>query len=194
MQEIENSPIIEEPEQITDIEENSLIQNPQQPRINHLKTELSKVNKILIVSVMVVILALILCFILLSLFPKPYSKIFIGLEKPTYDERKYKAITLPNQMKVLLISDQKSELGGVSIDVGVGSWNEPANLHGLAHFLEHMVFMGSKKYPNVNEFNDFISQNGGTYNAQTGSQNTNFFFTVSSSALENATDIFSRYF
>ena len=187
----QQNPPEEEVDQILDIEENSLLPNSLYPSTNP-KSELSKVNKILIVSVMIVILTIIFSYVLISLFPKPYSKMFIGLEKPAFDERKYKALVLPNDMKVLLVSDPNSELGGVSIDVGVGSWNEPEKLPGLAHFLEHMLFMGSKKYPNVSEFNDFVNQNGGSYNAMTGSQNTNYFFSVSNFALEKSMDIFSR--
>ena len=186
----ENS--FDESDQIGDIEENSLLPNSLYQNGSNPKSELSKINKILIVSVMIVILTILFSYVLIYFFPKPYSKLFIGLEKPAFDERKYKAIELPNQMKVLLISDPDSELGGVSIDVGVGSWNEPKNLPGLAHFLEHMLFMGSKKYPNVSEFNDFVSQNGGSYNAMTANQNTNYFFSISSFALEKAADIFSR--
>lgn len=193
---MENHPIIqEEPDQISDLEDRSLIQNPaaDAPPLNNLKVELAKANKILVVSVVVVILTLILAFVIISIFPKPYSKLFVGLEKPAFDTRKYKAFELPNEIKVLLISDSESELAGVSIDVGVGSWNEPDNLPGLAHFLEHMLFMGSKKYPSVSEFNDFVSVNGGSYNAMTGSQNTNYFYSISANALEHSMDIFSRF-
>lgn len=183
--------LLEEPDPLPDSEENPLLSTSP---VSNPKSELSKVNKVLIISIVVVFLTLLLSYIILSCFPKPYSKLFIGLEKPMYDIRKYKAFELSNQMKILLISDPDVELGGVSIDVGVGSWNEPDELPGLAHFLEHMLFMGSKKYPNVSEFNDFVSQNGGNYNAMTNIENTNFFYTLSSDALEKSMDIFSRYF
>lgn len=40
--------------------------------------------------------------------------------------------------------------------VGVGSYSDPPEIQGLAHFVEHMVFMGSEKYPKENEFDSFI--------------------------------------
>lgn len=40
--------------------------------------------------------------------------------------------------------------------VGVGSYSDPEEIQGLAHFVEHMVFMGSEKYPKENEFDAFI--------------------------------------
>ena len=53
------------------------------------------------------------------------------------------------------------------MNVGVGSFSEPSYLPGLAHFLEHMLFMGSKKYPDVNEFMKHIAMFSGYDNAFT---------------------------
>ncbi len=60
--------------------------------------------------------------------------------------------------------------------VGVGSFSDPAVLPGLAHFVEHMVFMGSEKYPDENGFDNFIHNNGGSDNAHTDCETTNFYF------------------
>ena len=71
----------------------------------------------------------------------------IEIIKPLVDHKKYKYIELPNKLKVLLIHDPESQIASVSLDVGAGSWNEPDEYPGLAHFCEHMLFIGSKKYP-----------------------------------------------
>jgi len=44
----------------------------------------------------------------------------------------------------------------VGLCVGVGSFSDPWPIQGMAHFLEHMVFMGSEKYPKENDFEAFI--------------------------------------
>ncbi len=62
----------------------------------------------------------------------------------------------------------------VSIAVNVGSFNDPPNRQGLAHFLEHMIFMGSTKYPGENDFSAHISANGGYTNAYTEFEYTNY--------------------
>lgn len=44
----------------------------------------------------------------------------------------------------------------VGLCVGVGSFSDPPEIPGLAHFLEHMVFMGSEKFPSENDFDKFL--------------------------------------
>ena len=73
-------------------------------------------------------------------------------------------------------------------------YSDPDELPGLAHFLEHMVFMGSEKFPNENSFAKFIQDNGGSYNAWTGSEHTIFFFEVQRHSFSMALDMFSQFF
>lgn len=47
-------------------------------------------------------------------------------------------------------------LSAVALAVDVGSFSDPPDVQGLAHFLEHMIFMGSEKYPKENEFDSYI--------------------------------------
>jgi insulysin len=63
--------------------------------------------------------------------------------------------------------DNRSDMVSVSLSVNVGSFNNPPDRQGLAHFLEHMIFMGSEKYPNENAFFELISASGGYANAYT---------------------------
>ncbi len=64
----------------------------------------------------------------------------------------------------------------VGLCVNAGSFDDPPELPGLAHFVEHMVFMGSKKYPGENEFDQFIQKTGGDTNAITEGESTVFHF------------------
>lgn len=57
-------------------------------------------------------------------------------------------------MKINIISVCLKAAAALSI--GVGSFSDPPDIPGLAHFLEHMVFMGSEKYPQENDFDSFI--------------------------------------
>ena len=78
--------------------------------------------------------------------------------------------------------------------IGMGSFSDPMELQGLAHFLEHMVFMGSQKYPCENEFDKFVSDHGGFDNAHTDCENTTFYFEVQRRYLAKALDIFAQFF
>lgn len=118
----------------------------------------------------------------------------IKIEKSEADESKYRYIKLPNQMKVLLISDAGSDKSGVSLDVFVGSSHDPVKRQGLAHFLEHMLFLGTDKYPDADEYQAFISQNGGQHNAYTSFEHTNYFFDIDPQGFESGLDRFSRFF
>jgi protease-3 len=68
---------------------------------------------------------------------------------------------------LLIIQDSEAEQAACAISVGIGSLANPDSALGLAHFLEHMLFMGSAKYPIHNEYSEFISLNNGHDNAFT---------------------------
>ena len=80
------------------------------------------------------------------------------------------------------------------MNVDVGSWHEPDTFPGLAHFLEHMVFLGSDKYPLMGHFDDFLAESGGMSNAYTDDLNTNYFFEIGSQQLNKALDMFAHFF
>lgn len=79
-------------------------------------------------------------------------------------------------MKILLIHNPDAQVAQVSMNVKAGSWQE--SVPGLAHFLEHMLFEGSLKYPEFGHFSQLIAENGGSTNAYTDSIETNYFFTI----------------
>jgi insulysin len=68
-----------------------------------------------------------------------------GLEKPSLDDRSYRVIQLPNKLEALLVHDPETDKAAAAMDVHVGSFSDPADLQGLAHGLEHMLFMGTEK-------------------------------------------------
>lgn len=98
-------------------------------------------------------------------------------------DRVYRAIELNNGIIAILISDNSTEKSAMSISVNVGSFSDPDQLPGLAHFLEHMLFLGTTKYPNPAEYLDFIKSNGGRRNAFTSSLETNYYFEIGHKAL-----------
>jgi len=117
-----------------------------------------------------------------------------AIVKPPHDKRSYLFLTLPNQLRVLLISDPETDKAAASLDIRVGYFDDPAERPGLAHFLEHMLFLGTKKYPHPADYREFISAHGGSDNASTSDEHTNFYFEIEKDYLEQALDHFSQFF
>jgi secreted Zn-dependent insulinase-like peptidase len=65
-------------------------------------------------------------------------------------QREYRALTTKNGLKVLLVHDSEADRASATMDVNVGSLSDPPNLPGCAHFCEHMLFLGTEKYPDEN--------------------------------------------
>ena len=101
-----------------------------------------------------------------------------SIEAPGLSDREYRYLTLPNALKVLLISDPTTDKAAVSMDVFVGTNNDPRDYPGLAHLLEHMLFLGTDKYPEAGEYQQFISDQGGSHNAFTAPEHTNYFLSL----------------
>ena len=117
-----------------------------------------------------------------------------NVEKSEEDKRLYRGLELNNGIKVgiwsiptliktriqvLLISDETTDKSAAALDVHIGHMSDPVNLPGLAHFCEHMLFLGTEKFPDENEYSKFLSQHGGSFNAFTSSDHTNYYFDVS---------------
>ncbi|KAM7347169.1 nardilysin-like isoform 1-T3 [Cochliomyia hominivorax] len=128
-------------------------------------------------------------------------------DKSENDKKDYKCFILSNGLKVLLVSDcktgcesknecldlkenepQKAEekLSAVAILLDVGAYHQPRNYEGLAHFLEHMLFMGSEKYPVENSFDKHLTKYGGMNNACTEGETTMYYFEVPEQHLESS--------
>jgi len=67
------------------------------------------------------------------------------LETPSLDDRQYRVIKLENELEVLLVQDADTDKASAAMDVNVGNFSDPPDIPGLAHCVEHMLFMGTKK-------------------------------------------------
>jgi len=114
--------------------------------------------------------------------------------KHPLDKSQSKTLVLDNGLKVYLLSDPNFNVSSASVSVEVGSLDNPENRQGLAHFLEHMLFLGTKKYPDVDEYSSYLKTNGGYSNAYTASDHTNYQFQVLPDGFEGALDRFSQFF
>ena len=104
---------------------------------------------------------------------------FTNIIKKENDTRNYEFRVLENGLRLLVISDPKTEFSACAYRVDVGSFEEPDEFPGLAHFLEHMLFLGSSKYPDSDEYNNFFNKYGGYSNAWTSDNYTTYNFEIS---------------
>ncbi|XVE95949.1 hypothetical protein REPUB_Repub02eG0179500 [Reevesia pubescens] len=118
----------------------------------------------------------------------------VEIIKPRTDKREYRRIVLRNSLQVLIISDPDTDKCAASMNVGVGSFCDPVGLEGLAHFLEHMLFYASEKYPLEDSYSKYIAEHGGSTNAFTASEQTNYYFDVNIDCFEEALDRFAQFF
>ena len=110
------------------------------------------------------------------------------------DANQYRYLVLDNQLQVLLISDPDTPKAAAALDVMVGSGDNPAGRAGLAHFLEHMLFLGTEKYPDAAEYEQYTTEHGGRRNASTSLEHTNYFFDIDDAFLPEALDRFAQFF
>lgn len=118
----------------------------------------------------------------------------IEILTPSFELRKTAKLKLDNGLEAYLISDPLLKESGAALAVEVGSWNDPVEYPGMAHFLEHMLFMGTKAYPDEAEYSSYIQSHGGAMNAYTASDKTVYSFTINPQDFEGALDRFSHFF
>lgn len=135
-------------------------------------------------------------FLLLIIIPivgssEPHQPV---IQKSPLDNREYATTVLENGLRVVVVSDQEAPTAGAALVVNAGLYDDPKAYPGLAHFLEHMLFLGTKKFPVPDEFQNFIQAHGGNRNAMTQGDATTFFFSIQPDAFGPALVRFADFF
>ncbi len=99
-----------------------------------------------------------------------------------------KIIKLENGMTALFKPDSSLPITSLQVWVGAGSAYEDKNTRGLSHFLEHLIFKGTKKYPG-DAISHLVETNGGVINAGTSKEYTVYYIDIQKEAFEQAADI-----
>jgi insulysin len=101
------------------------------------------------------------------------------MERPDHDDCLYRVVALRNGSEILLIHDPGSDKAGAAIDVCVGSFSDPDDTPGIAHAVEHLLPMGTRKYPAEHDDGTFLAQHVGYSNVSTSTTSTNHHFELS---------------
>ncbi|MDX1705038.1 insulinase family protein [Pseudidiomarina sp.] len=115
------------------------------------------------------------------------------IKSPT-DQRDYRMLTLKNGLRCTLIQDNEAGQSTAALAVAAGHFQDPDDAQGLAHFLEHMLFLGTKNYPEAAGYQTFMSQHGGHHNAWTGTEFSSYYFSIDPAHFDAGLDRFIRFF
>ena len=112
-----------------------------------------------------------------------------AVAKPDLDPREYRHVVLSNGLQVVLISDPAADKAAAALEVRAGHFDDPESMPGLAHFTEHMLFLGTEAYPEEGEYKAFLQRHGGQSNAFTGMEATGYHFSVGHAQAREATPV-----
>ncbi len=113
---------------------------------------------------------------------------------PTFSDLKIGKICLTNGLKCYLISDPKVIESAVAFSMSVGSWSDPKDHPGMAHFVEHLLFMGNKTYPEEDGLLKYVLSHGGKLNAFTLPSQTVYMFSMNHESFLQTLHYFSHMF
>ncbi|TSC82745.1 MAG: Uncharacterized protein G01um101420_103 [Parcubacteria group bacterium Gr01-1014_20] len=103
----------------------------------------------------------------------------------------HKKLTLKNGLRVILVPQASTLAATVLILVEAGSEYETKNINGLSHFLEHLMFKGTKNRPKRGMIANELDSLGAEYNAFTGGQYTGYYAKVQKEKIAKALDLVS---
>lgn len=117
---------------------------------------------------------------------------YFDIKLPINEKREIKGMELENKIKVVFVSDPDINMSSCSVGVGAGYLQD--DFAGTAHFLEHLLFMGSEKYPSRNDYHSYIQINGGSDNAFTSDNMTCYYLSLETSFLKKGIEMLSWFF
>ncbi len=100
--------------------------------------------------------------------------------------------TLKNGLNVFLVPQKEASSVAVELVIRAGSKHEKKGNYGLAHFLEHMAFKGTEKWPSAKKLAKALDQIGAVYNASTGKGRTAYWIRVAPQHLKLVLEVISQ--
>ncbi|MHC8307684.1 pyrroloquinoline quinone biosynthesis protein PqqF [Pseudomonas sp. PB3P13] len=104
--------------------------------------------------------------------------------------------TLANGLRLTLRHAPQLKRCAAALRVAAGSHDAPLAWSGLAHFLEHLLFLGTERFPADQALMAYVQGHGGQVNARTNERTTDFFFELSpqafSGGLERLSDMLAH--
>ena len=115
------------------------------------------------------------------------------INKPDHDNRIIRYNLLKNKLKCISVSDSKINKSYIVACVNVGSTGNKKYYDGIAHLLEHMCFITSKKYKTKGYIHNKALEFGGYTNAYTDDIHTVYYYEIFTKHLEEMIEIFADF-
>jgi len=117
---------------------------------------------------------------------------YFDIDLAINDKRDIRGILLNNSIKMVLISDPNTKTSSCSVGINAGYLED--DYEGTAHFLEHLLFMGSSKFPEQNTYHSYIQTCGGIDNAYTSDNVTCYYLELENEFLDKGIEMLSWFF
>ncbi|KAL8428506.1 hypothetical protein ACSSS7_007171 [Eimeria intestinalis] len=116
------------------------------------------------------------------------------IKQPVLDTTQYAAFTLKDLgLRGVAAVDHTQEAGAFAVSVGCGYFHDPPEIPGLAHMLEHMIFLGSATQTEATAWDELISSKGGMHNAHTKPDVTTFYVTAPTQHIPELLGVFLQH-
>lgn len=102
---------------------------------------------------------------------------------------KHNFYTLDSGLRLVVVPMPATKTATVFVLVGTGSKYETKKINGISHFLEHMMFKGTKKRPGTLDIARELDSLGASYNAFTSKEYTGYYAKASAEKLDIITDV-----
>jgi predicted Zn-dependent peptidase len=97
-----------------------------------------------------------------------------------------------NRAKVILYPIKSVRSIEINVMINIGSWYEVSKKFGISHFLEHMLFHGTKTMPSAESMMNFVKENGIYTNAYTNGENINFYLNIPDVNLDKGLEVLEQ--
>lgn len=101
-----------------------------------------------------------------------YANLLVNRHHDNLPAERVRCFTMANSISVVLINDNHRKTGAAQLSVSSGTFHDPPDMSGIAHLLEHMLFLGSAKYAEENNLHNFCFRHNGDINAVTREEMT----------------------
>jgi insulysin len=129
-----------------------------------------------------------------ELYTEIKNEATLPILSPTFSDHNTLKIQLKNGLEAYIISDPYAQESAAALTVRAGSWQDPEETPGMAHLVEHMLFLGTVQHPDESGYDTFITEHGGSSNAYTRDLQSTYLFSIQNNFFSEAMDRFSSFF